>query len=136
MSPVGDVGDDGSMAAALGCWDGELTVGVDANASAVTVVLRGELDLAAHERMRCAIRHAIDDAAHAGRRCAVDLGGVRYIDCSSLRELASLAESAREAATRLVIVRPSPIVRRMLRLTGYEGVLSVVPLAMSGGSDR
>jgi anti-anti-sigma factor len=136
MSRAGNLGDDGSMAAALGCWDGELTVAVDANASAVTVVLQGELDLAAHDRLRRAISQAIDDAARAGRACAVDLGGVRYIDCSSLRELASLAASARERATQLVIVRPSPIVRRMLRLTGYEGALSVVPVAMSGGSDR
>jgi anti-anti-sigma factor len=136
MSRAGDRDDDGLMAAVLGCRDSELTVAVDAGPSAVTVVLQGELDLAAHDRMHSAISHAIDDAARAGRACAVDLGGVRYIDCSSVRELVTLAASARERATQLLIVRPSPIVCRMLRLTGYDGALSVVPGATSGGSDR
>jgi anti-anti-sigma factor len=120
------------MAAAVCCGDHDLSVDVRTTPSAITVVLVGELDLASHDRIRMVVGTAIDEAsAHHHARVVVDASGLSYVDCSSLRTLSSLAARARERGTELVLSRPTPLVRRMLRLTGYEGELRVSPCAES-----
>ena len=116
---------DESMAGAMCCWS-ELTVDVDESATAVTVVLRGELDLSSHERLRRVVGDAISAATRDSRVCIIDTSGLHYIDCSSLRALAALSRHARDRKVDMVLLRPSPIVRRMLRLTGYDRELRVV----------
>jgi anti-anti-sigma factor len=108
------------------CGEHELAIDIDHGLGAVTVVLRGELDLSSHARVRRVMGEAIEAAARAARCCVVDASGVDYIDCSSLRALASLARRASDRNVEVVLCRPAPIVLRMLRLTGYDRELRVV----------
>jgi anti-anti-sigma factor len=51
------------------------------------------------------------------RRLVLDLAGAGFMDCGSARVVASAARFLPEG--RLIIRRPSPMVRRVLELTGY-----------------
>jgi anti-anti-sigma factor len=51
------------------------------------------------------------------RRLVLDLAGAGFMDCGSARVVASAARFL--PAGRLIIRRPSPMVRRVLELTGY-----------------
>jgi anti-anti-sigma factor len=108
------------------CWDRELAIDIDEGTSGITVVLRGELDLSSHQRMYRIVGEALEAATRGPGSCVIDTAGLHYVDCSSLRALASLSRRARDRGIEFALLAPTPIVRRMLRLTGYDSELQVV----------
>jgi anti-sigma B factor antagonist len=85
------------------------------------VAADGEIDLETAPDLARALESAREHAA----RVVVDLQAVSFMDSTGVSLLLTSAEQARRAEVELVI-EPSPIVRRVLRLTGVERVL---PLA-------
>ncbi|HEY6744326.1 MAG TPA: STAS domain-containing protein [Mycobacteriales bacterium] len=87
-----------------------------------TVRVRGELDIATAPLLRAAL-----DGVYARRpeRVEVDLSGITFLDASSIATL--IAARRRLAAQRaaLVLVDPSSIARRVIRLAGLDRVLEV-----------
>jgi len=76
--------------------------------------VRGDLDMATAPQLEAAFEHP-------NGQVALDLGKVRFIDSTGLRALVRL----RETQQRVVLVAPSPVVRRLLSLTRMTEVFSI-----------
>ena len=90
-------------------------------AARTTVLVSGEVDLAAQEPLeRCLER------AGAGRESVtVDLSAVTFIDSGGLRTLLEANARQREAGLSLVLRAPSPAVRRALDTIGVGPLLEI-----------
>jgi anti-anti-sigma factor len=98
-----------------------LAVEVDMTTETAIVVIRGELDLTTTPLL-CRHLARIRDAR--SRRLVVDMSGVDFIDCAAARLIAGTGRFLPEGR-RPVIRRPSPIVRRLLELTGLAAQCEV-----------
>ena len=82
--------------------------------------LSGELDAVSMER----IRPVVEEVLAAGNdRLAFDVRELVFMDSSGVALLASATRKARQVELR----HPTPIVRRLLELTGLTEVLLMVP---------
>jgi anti-sigma B factor antagonist len=79
----------------------------------VVVALRGELDVCTIG----SVAPAFAASAASGADIVVDLADVAFMDCCSLRELASARAQARRTGGELMLAGPQPIVQRLLFLT-------------------
>jgi len=82
--------------------------------------LSGELDMVSVERVRSVVEGALtaeDD------RLAFDVSGLEFMDSSGIALLVSAARRARQVELR----HPTPIVRRLIELTGLTELLLMVP---------
>jgi anti-sigma B factor antagonist len=79
----------------------------------MVIALRGELDVCT----AASVVPAFMAPATSGAGIIVDLAELAFMDCSSLRALASAREQARRAGGDLLLVGPQPIVLRLLLLT-------------------
>jgi len=82
--------------------------------------LSGELDMVSVERVRSVVEGALtaeDD------RLAFDVSELQFMDSSGIALLVSAARTARQVELR----HPTPIVRRLIELTGLTELLLMVP---------
>jgi anti-sigma B factor antagonist len=91
-----------------------LAVETAITAGTAMVVIRGELDLTTTPLL-CRHLARIRDARP--RRLVLEMSGVDFIDCAAARLLASTGRFLPEGR-RPVIRHPSPVLRRLLELTG------------------
>jgi anti-anti-sigma factor len=100
-----------------------LSLDVSARAcdGSVVVALRGELD--ALDTASIAAALAVITAR--GPNIIVDLAGLQFIDCGSLRMLADARKHAREAGGDLLLAAPQEQVLGLLTATGLLRVFSV-----------
>jgi anti-anti-sigma factor len=82
--------------------------------------LSGELDHISAGQARTAIDAAL--ASHPGR-VVLEASGVTFIDSSGIALLAAVTRKAREVQVR----NPTPILRRLIELTGLGTILQVTP---------
>ena len=111
--------------------------GVDVKSSErpgyVIVTMRGEFDVTTARDDVCALMAP----SVSGPQIVVDLADLAFMDCGSLRELASARARSRRAGGDLVLVHPQPIVLRLLCLTdmiNHWPVFTSVDEAVSGAS--
>jgi anti-sigma B factor antagonist len=98
------------------CFSSLLLVEVDVSQERVIVVISGELDLTT----RPALAERLSAILSSGpRRVVLDLSGTEFIDVGSARLIASLNRFLPDGG-RLIIRRPSLLVRRVLHLTGLD----------------
>lgn len=82
--------------------------------------LTGHLDLSTVDALLDQVRAALAD----GPGCiSVELSSITFIDCAGLSGLLRSQELAAEGDCRLVVIRPSVVVSRLLALTGTVGQL-------------
>jgi anti-sigma B factor antagonist len=81
--------------------------------------LSGELDMTSVPQVRAAIDAAL--ASHPDR-VILDASSLEYMDSSGIALLARMASKAREVQVR----NPTPIVRRLIELTGLSQILRIV----------
>ena len=82
--------------------------------------LSGELDMVSVER----IRPVVEEVLAAGNdRLVFDVSGLEFMDSSGIALLVSATRKARQVELR----RPTPIVRRLIELTGLTESLLMVP---------
>jgi len=93
-----------------------------AHRQAVTVFLRGELDLSRGDEIAARIRRELPVPGVV--RIAVDLADVTFLDCYSLGELVRARREAAEVGVSVVVIHPDdPLVRRVLEITGVARAL-------------
>jgi anti-anti-sigma factor len=86
------------------------------------VSLRGELDIASTERLDHELQALENDAAVI----VLDLREVEFIDSTGVRALIAADERARSNGRRLVVVRGSTAVDRLLSVTQLDRRLEIV----------
>ena len=84
------------------------------------VTIAGELDLSNTGEARAAIDAALTGQA---QRLILELSELQYMDSSGIALLAITAQRAHQIEVR----DPSPIVRRLIELTGLEQILQMTP---------
>lgn len=97
-----------------------VTVKTSAEGGTPVVSLSGELDLTNAKRVQSVIEDMI---AGGTRRLVVEVSELKFMDSSGLALLASVARKVPEVKLR----DPSPIVRRLIELTGLAEILNVSP---------
>ena len=101
----------------------EATFSISSIGDIAVLHCHGELDLAA--RLDFAGRLA-DLSVTDASRIVVDLGGTTFIDCGSVGVLEAFAHLL-GPARRLVVACPPGLARRVLAITDYDELNSVVP---------
>jgi anti-sigma B factor antagonist len=99
---------------------GQFQTTVVASDDSVTVIVRGEIDLAVVHDLAGALRDALDRGLPS---LTVDVSGVTFCDSSGLGQF---VHAAQECATRGVgfrIVGAAPIVRRVFEVSGTAELL-------------
>ncbi len=84
-------------------------------APSFVITLSGELDLSNVAEMRSSLAGALGPAV-------VDLSAVTYLDSTALYELGAL----RKRVGNVVLVAPSPQIRRTLEIVGYTKIFDIV----------
>jgi anti-anti-sigma factor len=98
-----------------------VTVEVVASPAAVTIVIRGELDLVTLPVLAGQLALVSRDKPE---RLVFDLAGTSFMDCGSARLIAGSGPWLRGGG-RPVIRHPSPGVRRILDLTGLDAYCDI-----------
>jgi anti-sigma B factor antagonist len=93
-----------------------LTIEVQMSRDTVTVVIAGELDLVTRPVLA---EHLSLVVLSRPRLLILDMSGAGFLDCGSARLIASAGRFLPDGG-RLVIRRPSRLVRRVLGLTGLD----------------
>ncbi|GAA1759196.1 STAS domain-containing protein [Luedemannella helvata] len=92
-----------------------LTIGVDERDNVAVVSVDGELDLATAPELAA----AIDGQVAEGRVYVVlDLTALSFCDSAGLRVFVRYRRQLEEAGGRFVVAAPSPMVRRVLEISG------------------
>jgi len=86
-----------------------------------TLLVSGELDIAAGDALRIRVEAACRDCD----RLAIDLSGIEYIDSTGLSQLVWAHSEARVRGWAVSFVRPSEHVRLYIERTGLHQVLPV-----------
>ena len=95
---------------------------VQGDPGVVTVAVSGELDLATGPDLETTVREVL---AARPWRLTIDLTAVTFCGSTGLRTLVTLDAAAGEAGTR-VAIRPTPAIRRLLRITHLDTALSLL----------
>lgn len=98
----------------------------------VTLVLRGEFDLAAVDLFTTVVAHQLN----MGRRfIRLDMSGVTFLDCAMLRALVLAHNQLLAHRGQLTLTRVGPRVAKLLRLTELDTALHVVSWPQEAAAD-
>jgi anti-sigma B factor antagonist len=92
---------------------------VDASGTPV-VTVSGELDMSNASSLEAAVASI---TAEGSERLIFDLSGLRFMDSAGIAVLVA----ATSKVNVVVLREPSPVVRRVIELTGLSGVLLIEP---------
>jgi anti-sigma B factor antagonist len=79
--------------------------------------LRGELDVSSRDQLRRAISAALE---HYPKVLVLDASGLDFIDCGGLSVLIWAHQRMAERGHQLIITGATPMVRRLLHVTGLD----------------
>ncbi|GAA2745899.1 MULTISPECIES: STAS domain-containing protein [Kitasatospora] len=100
----------------------QLTVSVRDHGSALVLRPEGELDHDSVGPLRDALEERLADPP---QRIVVDCSGLSFCDSTGLNLLLRARLRAEPAGGRLMLAAPTPIVARMLEITGADEVVEV-----------
>ncbi|MEV0200967.1 STAS domain-containing protein [Nonomuraea sp. NPDC050691] len=89
-----------------------------------TVRLTGEIDIFTSHALRQRLMRALPTGADL---LVVDLSAVSFCDASGLGVLVGIQRRARPRGVTLTLKAPRPLMARLLRITGLDRSLTVVP---------
>ena len=102
---------------------GSLSIRIEPGQDAITISVRGEVDMAnGHVLERELLRAERSDA----QWIAVDLTGVDYIDSTGLNSLMAAAQRAEAAGHRFGVRRGSGRVAELLEMTAIDQVVNLL----------
>jgi anti-anti-sigma factor len=90
--------------------------------SSALVAVGGEVDLATAHVLRERLLGVVRE--HAPAVLEVDLAAVTFLDCIGISVLVAVRNTATQVGCQMRIVRPQPIVRRVLDVTGLLDVFT------------
>jgi anti-sigma B factor antagonist len=102
----------------------ELNVSSTSQEDHVIVIATGEIDLYTAPRLHSELAAVIDNTAPASR-IVVDMSGVEFCDSTGMNVLLSCLRQARERGGELELAAPRTAVRKILQVTGLDGVFTV-----------
>jgi anti-sigma B factor antagonist len=91
---------------------------------AVVVTVHGEIDLSTHDQLAAALHRAV---APPARQIVVDLSDVGFLDSSGIRTLVIGWRQAEGQGMSFALRKPRPVVLKVLRLTGVDQALAILP---------
>lgn len=94
---------------------------------AQVVEVSGEVDLHTAPQLRAALEPAVAAAGTDLPDLVVDLTGVGFLDSTGLGEIVGAHKALQAKHARLHLVSGNDRVRRLLTITGLDGVLAVHP---------
>lgn len=97
------------------------------------ITLSGEIDMSTASLVRDELHRCQRDGAPT---IDVDLTAVSFCDCSGLNAFLGASEAAEAAGVLLRLHRPSPMVRRLITLTGCAELLLAEPWGPEDQADR
>jgi anti-sigma B factor antagonist len=100
----------------------ELNLSVRYDGVRATIQVGGEIDLATCPQLQAVLVELLDRGCH---QLIVDLEQVSFLDCAGIRVLVDVRRRVREHGGSLELVRPRPLVRRILALTGTTTVFPI-----------
>lgn len=98
---------------------------LEVSADGERLVVVGEIDASTSRQLA----DHLDPLPGSSGEVVLDMSDVSFVDSSGLRVLIDAHQRADRAGRSLVIVEPSHVVRRLLDISGLEGVLRVRPTA-------
>jgi anti-anti-sigma factor len=98
----------------------EITVARDGDAA--TVAVRGEIDMSTSEQLAAAFA-----GLGSAKAVHVDLGEVGYMDSTGLRTILAARADLEARGAQLDVVATSPIVARLIEITGLDELVSGRP---------
>jgi anti-anti-sigma factor len=105
--------------------DERLAVEAQTQGCTALIALRGELDLVTVSKVAEVI-DSLDPQSNGLRHVVLDLRGLEFMDLVGLRELVRQQEFARSNTHNLAVVRGTPDIERLLKLTGVQDRLVLV----------
>lgn len=87
------------------------------------LALSGEIDLYTAPRLQAELASALAERQQA--QIVVDMSGVEFCDSTGMNVLLAAHRHARERGGELSLAAPRPSVRKILQVTGLEGVFTV-----------
>ncbi|MEV4455554.1 STAS domain-containing protein [Microbispora sp. NPDC049633] len=85
--------------------------------------MSGDLDVSGVPEFRACMRQTL--GTYRPGHVEVDLAGVGFLDCAGARSLLWADACVREWGGDVTFVRPTGLVLRLLRLLGFDAMLSV-----------
>jgi anti-anti-sigma factor len=104
---------------------GQLIVESRRHRRTALVALCGELDLVTVSKV-AEVLDGLEPQSDGVRHIVLDLRGLTFMDLRGLRELLKQNEFARSNRHNLAVVRGTPAIERLLKLTGVEPLLLLV----------
>jgi anti-sigma B factor antagonist len=101
-----------------------LSLSVQAGDGVATIDVAGELDLLSAPNLREAAMGALEDGATS---VVLDCSKLTFIDSCGLSVMLEAARVAHEQSGYVTVAQPSPLVRRLLHITGLNQTLRVEP---------
>ena len=98
----------------------ELRLSVRHHGDRATIHIGGEIDLATCPQLQAVVVDLVDRGCH---QLIVDLERVSFLDCAGIRVLVDARRRVQEHGGSVRLVRPRPLVWRVLALTGMTTVL-------------
>ena len=86
-------------------------------------LLYGELDMASTDWLRTVLDQIRQDGC---RFLVLDLSQLKFLGVTGLEVIVRVADEYAEAGGQITLTRPTPIVRRILELTGLNDHLALV----------
>src|SRR5262245_15139567 len=90
---------------------------------AITVTIKGEIDLATSTRLNRELDAAIDREP-APARLRIDLSGVNFMDTTGVAVLLKSRRRALEVGARFSVISTSPAIKRLLEITGLASLMA------------
>jgi anti-sigma B factor antagonist len=102
--------------------DLNLSVSVRHHRDRATIQVGGEVDFATCPQLQAVLAELVDRGCH---QLIVDLEQVSFLDCAGIRVLVDARRRVQQHGGSLRLVRPRPIVWRVLALTGMTAVFPI-----------
>jgi anti-sigma B factor antagonist len=100
----------------------ELRLTVRHHGERATIHIGGEIDLATCPRLQAVVVDLVDRGCN---QLILDLDQVSFLDCAGIRVLVDARRRVQEHGGSVRLVRPRPLVWRVLALTGMSTVFPI-----------
>src|SRR3954454_15985467 len=100
----------------------EEALGGDVTGEGRHVAVHGELDLATSSAFAAAIDTLV---LSGGSDIAVDMAHVSFVDSTALNVLVNASQALAATGGRVIVLRPSPVVSRVLQVSGLATMFAV-----------